>query len=157
DLSGRVRDRVQSVEGRLRVTLDVDATTRDGQSRRAEGRVLVTIAHPMLPWQIGDRAHATLQLRRPRNFGNPGEFDYAVFLARRQIYVAAFAMSDARWRRDARGVDLDTVVDVWRAAIRTALTGTLDGIARDIMAALIIGDGAALPAAVWDRYARTGV
>jgi competence protein ComEC len=37
----------------------------------------------------GQRVEFEARVRRPRNFGNPGAFDYARYLARRKIYWTA--------------------------------------------------------------------
>ena len=49
----------------------------DATGRPARGRLLVTRRRAAQPWQRGDGIEALLGLRTPRNFGNPGEFDYA--------------------------------------------------------------------------------
>lgn len=157
EITGQVRDCVRDAGGRTRLTLEVNSVTGDGDPRPACGRVLATIAQAASPWQPGDRAQATVRLRRPRNFGNPGEFDYEAFLARRQIYVTAFAMSDTAWRRDEAPGGLLSLVTAWRTAIRASLSASLVGSPRAITAALIIGDTASLPPPLWERYARTGV
>jgi competence protein ComEC len=156
-VSGTVRDCVGDAAGRTRLTVDVDAIDSGGTARTARGRALITVAEATLPWQPGDRAAARLRLRRPRNFGNPGEFDYEAFLARRGIYVTAFAMTDAAWERNALADAQRAFVAQWRAAIRVVLSQSLTGVAHDITAALIIGDTAPLPPLLWQRYARTGV
>jgi competence protein ComEC len=156
-VAARVRDCTQDSNGRVRLLLDVRAIAGDAKAHPAQGRVLVTIATATEAWQPGDGLQATLRLRRPRNFGNPGEFDYEAFLARRQVYVTAFAMTDRTWERTPAARDFRSAIGAWRTAIRAALARTLSGTARDIAAALIIGDTASLPPSLWDRYARTGV
>lgn len=152
-----VRETEQDAAGRTRMTLELAALEIDGGWRPAHGLVLVTVGRAALPWMRGDRAQVRLRLRRPRNFGNPGEFDYEAFLARRQIFVTAFAMNDDGWQRGPRADADRALADRWRSAIRHTLARTLDGVAKDITAALIIGETAPLPASLWERYARTGV
>ncbi|HTQ53361.1 MAG TPA: ComEC/Rec2 family competence protein [Bryobacteraceae bacterium] len=43
--------------------------------------------------RYGQRVEFEARVRRPRNFGNPGSFDYARYLARRDIYWTASATS----------------------------------------------------------------
>ena len=47
--------------------------------------------------RYGQRIEVDARIRKPRNFGNPGAFDYARFLARQQIYwTASAAAGDVR-------------------------------------------------------------
>ncbi|HWB97549.1 MAG TPA: ComEC/Rec2 family competence protein, partial [Bryobacteraceae bacterium] len=44
--------------------------------------------------EYGQKIEIDARVRRPRNFGNPGAFDYAGYLARKQIYWTASAPAD---------------------------------------------------------------
>jgi competence protein ComEC len=72
-LSGDRERFVVELEPGARV--QVTAYAREGQ------------APPMLSY--GQRVEFEARVRRPRNFGNPGAFDYARYLARRDIYWTA--------------------------------------------------------------------
>lgn len=46
--------------------------------------------------RYGQRVELEARVRRPRNFGNPGSFDYARYLARRNIYWTASTRAGAK-------------------------------------------------------------
>src|SRR5262249_20630204 len=79
--------------GRLRLLLDAEAVRRDDWEA-ARGLVQLTVGEPHHTWVPGARVAFRVPLRRPRNFGNPGEFDYEGYLARRGIYVTGFLQDD---------------------------------------------------------------
>jgi competence protein ComEC len=79
-LSGDRERFVVALEPGARV--QVTAYAREGQ------------APPAL--RYGQRVEFEARVRRPRNFGNPGAFDYARYLARRDIYWTASMSSGAQ-------------------------------------------------------------
>ncbi|MDX2166367.1 MAG: DNA internalization-related competence protein ComEC/Rec2 [Deltaproteobacteria bacterium] len=119
--------------------------------------VSITLRRVEQPWRRGDALEALLPLRRPRNFGNPDEYDYEAFLARRGIALTAFAADDRGWTRLPAARDAWTWLDDWRAATAAALAAHLDPAAVPIAAALLLGDMAGLDDAVRERFARAGV
>ena len=131
---------------------------RHDEWRPTTGRLLVTVRTVEQPWQLGDGLEAQLALRHPRNFGNPGEFDYEAYLARRQVYVTGFAPSDRAWRRrPIRRWTVRGYLEHWRDAVGRTIRQTLDGDTATIVAALLIGEAAALTPEIRQRYARAGV
>jgi competence protein ComEC len=126
--------------------------------RPAAGQVLVSVQHARRAWQSGDRIAARLPLRRPRNFGNPAEFDYAGFLARRGVYVTAFAEDDSEFRLLGRveGGAAAWLAD-WRRGVGALFRRTLPPTEASVLAALIIGADAALPRELRTAFSRAGV
>lgn len=124
----------------------------------ASGQVLLSLRHARRTWQAGDRVEMPLTLRRPRNFGNPGEFDYAGYLARRSIYVTAFAEDDAEFRLVAR-VDHGAAAWLaqWRRRVGALFRRTLPPSEAAVLSALIIGTDAALPREMRTAFSRAGV
>jgi competence protein ComEC len=155
-VSGMVVERPERRSLNTRLVVEVERIEKEAPEP-ASGRVLVTLRSASKPWRRGDLFQGRLRLRRPRNFGNPGEFDYEAYLARRRIYVSGYWSSDSEWRRkSARVVGLRLRLDKWRARA-ARIIGDLDGDSRHILAALIIGDTGGLDPATRDRYARAGV
>lgn len=142
---------------RVRFTAEIEAVRRGTDWIPTTGRALVTLRHATQRWRVGDRLQGALRLRRPRNFGNPGEFDYRALLARHGVYVTGSWADDNDWKRQpAAEWTVAGLLDRWRATVAAAIDAALNGPARDITAALIIG-GADLDPAVRERYARTGL
>jgi competence protein ComEC len=140
-----------------RLVIEVSAARRGGDWSPAHGGLQVGIEHPHLAWRRGDAIEALLAPRAPRNFGNPGEFDYRGYLARRGITATAFAPDDRGWRRRAAAANWHAPLDRWRAATAAVLSATLAPDDAAIARALIIGDMAGLDDARRTRYARAGV
>lgn len=156
DVRGIVAGRPRDGLTRRRVLVETTAVReKGGEWRAARGLVLVTIERPAQRWRDGDRLEAALRLRKPRNFGNPGEFDYASFLARRRIYATAFAPDDRGWRREAGATPLGWLED-WRERIQALIGASADGAAREILAALLVGTTDLSPE-IRARYAQTGL
>jgi competence protein ComEC len=127
---------------RIRVTL----TARPGEQlpRLAYGRVVEVQA----------------RVRKPRNFRNPGAFDYAGYMARRNIY----------WTGTARGVANARTLDaVCGSRLRGIALATRDGVTarvqdlfrgdeyvRRLLPALLTGDNSTLDRSWTDDFRRTG-
>ena len=81
-----------SVSGeRERFLLELD---RDA---RAQVTLYLKAGETLPALHYGQRIEVDARIRKPRNFGNPGAFDYARFLARQQIYwTASAAAGDVR-------------------------------------------------------------
>lgn len=155
-LRGTIIDPPAERPAGLRFTIDVDAKKSGDTWIAAHGRVLLTVRQSARYWRRGDRLEARVRLRPPRNFGNPGEFDYEQFLARRAVYLTGYDSSDAAWRRLPRPEP-----PAWNDALRDAAATALDHVAsphlQPIATALLLGDVASIPEPIRERYARAGV
>jgi len=154
DLRARVLEIQPREEGRIRLLLEARAARTAEEWRAAHGLALLTLAEPRRAWSVGALIEAPLLLRRPRNFGNPGEFDYEGYLARRGVHATAFLRDDAALvlvKPAAPGW-----IDAWRARV-SRLLAELDSPAREIVAALILGEMGSLPERVRQQFAATGV
>lgn len=155
---GRIVDRPSRSPQRTRFTLAVESIRRGSMWQPARGRVQVTVREATQPWKQEEAIEAAFRLRRPRNFGNPGEFDYESFLARRRTYVLGYANTDLAWAsRSAPPAGLVSAVATWREAVRQSIEARLTGSARQIVSALLIGDASSLAPEVRERYSRTGL
>jgi competence protein ComEC len=140
-----------------RLLLEATAVRRGDVWRPAYGQVLLTVGRSEQGWMRGDELQGWFRLRRPRNFGNPGEFDYESFLGRRGIYVTGYAGGDRGWTRTARPPGAGTALESWRAGVARSLETALGEPERGIVAALLLGESGALGPDVYDRYNRAGV
>jgi len=142
-------------DGGLRLVVSVSALRGRGYAGPASGRVLLQIRHAEQEWTKGDTLRGWVRLRRPRNFGNPGEFDYESYLARRGIAVTSFVYRDAELTRTpAAGVDLR---DAWRSGVARLFATHVDESAAPLLSALVLGMGPSLSADVRENFARAGV
>jgi competence protein ComEC len=144
--------------GRQQFTLELDPGAR--------ARVSLPIAEGPGPQRLdyGQRIEIEARIRPPRNFNNPGSFDYAGYLARQNIFwTASMARgSEARvlpgrcgWRAMAlifwlRGAALDRIERLYPPS--------KDGSAytAGMMAAMLIGETSQLQKIWTENFRRTG-
>jgi competence protein ComEC len=158
EIRGRVVARTARPHGRARLLIEAAEIRRGSDWRRTIGRVLISLRRAERPWRRGDRAQGILRLRAPRNFGNPGEFDYEAFLARRRVYATGFAADDRRWKRTPGDEPWPIrLLAAWRASVSRAIERNVDPPQASVLAALLLGESGALAPEVRDRYARAGV
>lgn len=122
------------------------------------GTLLVTVRELRREWHAGDRVRLRLSLRQPRNFGNPGEFDYRAHLARRGIYVTGFLAGDAPVElldRPASGVG--PAFARWRRGVATLFAQVLPPQPAAVLSALVVGTANELPPDLRAAFTRTGV
>lgn len=143
---------------RTRLLLTAERIDSGEGWRAAQGVVLLTVEHLQQRWAAGDRMVAPLTLRRPRNLGNPGEFDYEGYLARRGIYVTAFAQDDAAFDR-AGHIEggLFARLTRWRRGVGALFRRTLPETEAGVLGALIVGTEMALPRDLRSAFNRAGV
>jgi len=137
-----------------RVLLEALAVGSSGE-RQVRGRVLLTVAKPRAAWALGSVVEFPVRLRRPRDFGNPGEFDYRGYLARRGIFVTAFLYSDEAVTE--RGWRTPSPVESVRERIRAVFCARLHSPQREVLAALVLGDQAAVPRDLREKFSIAGV
>ena len=84
-------------DGRLRFLVKVERVRKQGSWTRCPGTVRVTLRDPdeTLRVAYGDRLELPLRLKEPRNFGNPGAFDYRTSLEADGIHLLGSLKS---WR-----------------------------------------------------------
>lgn len=141
-------------EGREQFVLEV----------KPQARVRVSLylredeAPPALAY--GQRVEVEARLRRPRNYGNPGSFDYEAYLARRQIYWTASVPSHSR-PRVLEGV-CGSAAAAWLCALRGRVLERIEELyagnayAIGVLEALVVGESARLERAWSDTFRRTG-
>ncbi|MDP2008275.1 MAG: DNA internalization-related competence protein ComEC/Rec2 [Rubrivivax sp.] len=108
--------------------------------------------------RAGQRWRLPVRLRQPHGSLNPGGFDLELWMFERGLgasgYVRALPASPAVKLADAAGAPIERL----RQALRDALQREVgDGTAAGVLAALLIGDQAAIDRAGWDLFRLTGV
>lgn len=129
----------------------------NGQYLPVSGHVLLNVREPY-PFHYGDAIRFHSRLRFPRNFGNPGGFDYEKYLRLRGILVRGF-VNDAAGiiilRREI-GNPLQIRLERFRELIRKTILDTAPGIEGRIIQAMILGDQKEIPKEVMEKFNRTG-
>ncbi|MEX8516926.1 MAG: DNA internalization-related competence protein ComEC/Rec2 [Leptothrix sp. (in: b-proteobacteria)] len=127
-----------------------------------EGALLI---EPMQQLRPGQRWRLVVRLKRPHGTLNPDGFDYELWLFEQGVRATGSVRSahatPAELLVDAAGTGLARLgyqIDRWRQQLRDALYQQLgDTPAAGVLAALVIGDQAAIDQADWDVFRSTGV
>jgi len=149
--------------------LELEAITSRQVRHPASGTVRLSYfpsaevaARPLPVLHYGDRVELLIRLQEPRNYQNPGSFDWRGYWARQGIYLVGALKHE----------DLLSVRTGWRGnpifagilRLRERLLATLDEVlpgdahlqARAVLRAMLLGDRAFLDHEVADTFRRTG-
>src|SRR5579875_1407296 len=118
----------------------------------AAGEVRVIVGSDA-PYAIGQRLVIDGRLRFPRNLGNPGEFNYAAYLARQGIAVTALARPEAVAIVGQEPAGIQGRVEALRKRIGGLIDRELEQPQRGEMRALIIGDQGQLQPGIRQAFA----
>jgi competence protein ComEC len=154
-LEGRLAaEPIRWAPDRTRILLDAETLIDDGARRPVTGLVQIALYGEPPPLTDGQRVAGEFRLARPRNFRNPGGFDYATHLARQDIFVVgsgraerviALVADTPRWNVAAKRWADRTI----RAALPPVSAALLDG--------LLFGERVGLPPEIDDAFRRAGV
>lgn len=108
----------------------------------------------------GQRVEIEARVRPPRNFNNPGAFDYAGYLARQHIYWTATMQRDgaARVLPGSCGTRARAVIHRIRAMVLDRIQNLYagDSYASAMMEAILIGESSKLEKVWTENFRRTG-
>ncbi len=131
-----------------------------------EGRVRLALYYsknepPPLPLQPGQRVEILASLRLPRNFNNPGQFDYVSYLERQDVVLVGTIKNALLVTLQAAGQGsfLSRQVRHLRARMLSRLDSTFakQGEVSGILKALLLGDRSSLSPTVEDSFQATGL
>lgn len=156
-IEGRIE--TSEVRGiRRRVIVDAERVRRGASWVAVSGLVAVTIARPERPWPPGARVRLRTRLKRPRNFGNPGDYDHVGGLARRRIFATAFVWDDSALEQiDLPGYGARGVSHWVRERVRARLMIARDPGASAFLRTVLLGEREALSPSQRRQLARAGV
>ena len=155
-IEGRLYREPEVQGGRSRWHLAAEREWKPDGARRATGNVRVTVRNAYRHWRYGDVVRVPLRLRKPKNWDE--HFDYAAYLARRQIYHVAYLHND--WdvrlvRRDGGGVR--GWIETGRRRIGRFLERVFAPDAGGLLKALVVGDRGGLTTEARDRFVAVGM
>ncbi len=157
-LVGRI---VAPPEHRRRQTIlvvEAEDISHGGLVRRTRGRVRLAIRRPGRRWRYGDRLRVATTLRLPRNFENPGRFDYVGHLARRGVHVTASVWEPTSVRRlPAPRHGWRLRIERWRARVAALIAARVPSPTGAVLQALVLGDQGGIRADLREAFMRAGV
>ncbi len=128
---------------------------------KTSGTVRVQVNEPVLDLKAGDYIQAYCRLDRFRPSGNPGQFDTAKYLARKNVFIAASIESqDAIELRG--GSPAGSFAKIKRKLREAALEGlagdlTLEGQNGGLLQALVLGYRADIDSSTYTAFRKTGL
>ncbi|HYY05617.1 MAG TPA: DNA internalization-related competence protein ComEC/Rec2, partial [Candidatus Limnocylindria bacterium] len=126
--------------------------------RQACGLVRLTIRQPTRRWRYGERLRVETRLRAPRNFENPGGFDYVGHLARQGVRVTASVWNGGELERlPGRTRGLRARLERWRERLAAAMAAAVPPPEGAVLQALIVGDEEGIDAELREAFTRAGV
>ena len=122
------------------------------------GDLQLSVRNARRDWRYGDRVRFWLRPNLPQNSGNPGGFEYATYLAQRQIYVTGFLDNDAEIELVARepGATRGAIEDI-RREIRRYIDANFSAGSGALMKALTVGDMGGISKEVRNAFTAAGV
>ncbi|HEU4400701.1 MAG TPA: DNA internalization-related competence protein ComEC/Rec2, partial [Candidatus Polarisedimenticolia bacterium] len=113
------------------------------------------------PWRVGDRLRLTARLAPPRNFRNPGSFDYAAYLKARDIdFIGTIKSARLIERLPGARRSFTGLCPALRGGIVARLrraSGPDGGATASFLAAILVGERDDLPPALEEALLKAGV
>jgi competence protein ComEC len=169
-VTGVVANLPQRSEAGLRFRFEVESATLDGQSAHLPPRLDVAwygesalsvagLSRPLPNVQAGERWAITLRVKAPHGTRNPHGFDYELWLWELGVQATGYVRAGAKDPAPQR------LAQTWRypvALARQIVRGRINAqVAQHqtagVLAALVVGDQAAIERADWDVFRATGV
>jgi competence protein ComEC len=157
-LTGRVVAAPERRPGRTVLLVEAERVGEGAAARRATGRVRLALRRPAHRWRYGERLRVETTLRRPRNFENPGRFDWVGHLARRGVLVTASVWDGARVTRlPSRVRGLRAGLERWRRRLSAAIGAAVPGPEGAVLRALVVGEEGGIAPELREAFTRAGV
>src|SRR5207245_3978276 len=157
-LEGRIVAAPERRPGRAVLLLEAVAVGRGAARRPACGLVRLAVRHPERRWRYGERLRVETRLRAPRNFENPGRFDYVGHLARQGVLVTASAWRGGEVEQlPGRAGGLRARLERWRDRLAAAMATAVPPPEGAVLRALIVGDEEGIDADLPEAFTRAGV
>ncbi|HEW79143.1 MAG TPA: DNA internalization-related competence protein ComEC/Rec2, partial [Phycisphaerales bacterium] len=128
---------------------------------KAAGTVRVQVAEPVLDLKAGDYIQAYCWLDRFKQAANPGQFDTAEYLARKNVFIAASVKSrdGIELLRNSPAGIFTKVKEKLRETATNALLGnlSLEDRSRGLLEALLLGYRANIDSDTYRAFRKTGL
>ena len=157
-LEGTLIQEPEKLPNRSRWILRFDRLWHPTGAEDITGDLLLTIRGVHREWRFGDRVRCWLQPRVPRDAGNPGGFDYATYLSRRNIYAVGFLDSDGEVELVARRTGgIGAAVEFLRRGMRRYIDQNFSHDNGALLKALVVGDMGGISKELRESFTAAGV
>ena len=167
-VTGVVAELPRQLTDGVRFTFEVEEALHGGSRAAVPGRISLgwyrgwhedsLIAAPFEALRAGQRWRFTVRLKQPHGTLNPHGFDFELWLFEQDIratgYVRATELTPATRVHDNAG----HAIERWRQQVRDAIASRVaDPRAAGVLAALAVGDQAAIERSDWELFRATGI
>lgn len=157
-IAGRVVDAPRTAAGRQKLYLDLSDPGRRSAPGPTGGRIRLTVQGLTPSLARGDFIQFTARLRAPRNFSNPGGFDYRRYLLLRGVQATAWVAAEKlQWAPENPSWRPAAALSRFRRQIHRLLHRQLEPDTAAVLAALTIGDRSRIDEGLRSAFNRVGV
>ncbi len=157
-LEGMLYQEPERVSQRTRLVVRSERVWHPTGSQEITGDILISVRDVKREWHYGDRIRLQVRPLIPRTSSNPGGFDYASYLARRQIYATGFLENDEAVELLSRKPPLLwSSVEYLRREIRRFIDRNFSRDNGGLLKALVVGDMGTISKAVRADFTAAGV
>src|SRR4030095_8188625 len=140
-LEGRLRHEPEKLNDRTRWHLQSERIWYPTGAEEITGDILINVRVARREWHYGDRVRVSLRPVAPQDSGNPGGFNYATYLARREVYATGYLENDQDVQLIERDVEpIRNFIEDLRREIRRFIERELSQDNSALIKALVVGD-----------------
>lgn len=161
-LEGRISEPPERLLDKTRLYINLSALYAEDKSVPVTGKLLLTIgsesvneAHPA-GLKYGDNIRFLAKVKKPRNFHNPGGFDYERYLALKGIFATAYLRD---WEGIVRTDEGNPSYTGWIEGMRDSIRENVFKNAGDtapVLLSLITGEQGGIPKETREAFSKAG-
>jgi competence protein ComEC len=157
-LEGTLRHEPEKLAQRTRWQVGAERIWHPTGAEEISGDILIGVRFVRREWRYGDRVRLRVRPQLPQDSGNPGGFNYATYLARREIYATAFLDSDQEVELVARDAGpLRGLIEDLRRQIRIFIDRNVAPENGALIKALVVGDMGGISKETRSAFTAAGV
>jgi competence protein ComEC len=157
-LEGSLWQEPEKLPNRHRWIVTAERIWHPTGAEEISGNLLLSVRVVRREWRYGDRVRFWVHPVTPRDSGNPGGFNYATYLADREIYATGFLESDGEVELVAREPSVVRgAVESLRREIRRYIDQTVSHENGPLVKALTVGDMGEISKEMRTEFTAAGV
>ena len=157
-LEGSLRQEPERLPNRNRWLVSAERIWHPTGAEEITGDILVNVRRARREWRYGDRVRFWAHPVVPRDSGNPGGFNYATYLADREIYATGFLENDGEVELLARQPSMVRgAVESLRREIRRYIDQNISRDNSPLLKALTVGDMGEISKEMRTEFTAAGV
>ena len=157
-LEGSLQSEPEQLPYRSRWLVRAERIWHPTGSEEITGDIIVGVRSVRREWRYGDRVRFWARPQIPRDSGNPGGFNYAAYLADREIYLTAFLEGDGEVELvSRRSGGARESIESLRREIRRYIDRSFAHDSGALLKALVVGDMGGISKETRNDFTAAGV